>query len=75
MLEVRGKLRYSKLENWVERYSVLAGLGVLSFRSERGLQLSLTGTEAAVDWFVEMLIRSRTGSIIRSIDRTTAAGS
>ena len=75
MLEVRGKLRYSKLENWVERYSVLAGLGVLSFRSERGLQLSLTGTEAAVDWFVEMLIRSRTGSIIRSIDCTTAAGS
>ena len=71
MLQIGGKVRLPKLYRWIESYGVLAGLRIESLESTTGLGLQLVGSQAAIDWFIEMLIRSRTGAIVRSIEIST----
>ena len=66
-LLIGGKVRTPALADWVDRNCLNAGLKVSQSVSESGLKLQLMGTRASMDWFVEMLIRSRTGAIIRSV--------
>ena len=68
VFSIGGKVRLPKLAEWIERNCTVAGLAVEQIADDSGVTLLLEGTRASIDWFVEMLIRSRTGAIIRSIE-------
>lgn len=69
-LLIGGKVRTPALAEWIDNNCLNAGLKVSQSVSESGLKLQLMGTRTSIDWFVEMLVRSRTGAIIRSVKIT-----
>ena len=69
-LSIGGKVRTPALTEWIDHNCLNAGIKVSQSVSKSGLKLQLKGTRTSIDWFVEMLIRSRTGAIIRSVKIT-----
>lgn len=64
---IDGKVRVKDFDRWIAHNCALAGLEARPKYGKTQIRLRVDGSQAAIDWFVERLIRAKTGAIIRSI--------
>ena len=67
IIVVEGKVRVKEFDRWIAHTCALAGLEARPTYGKTQIRLQVAGSQAAIDWFVEMLIKAKTGAIIRSI--------
>lgn len=67
IIVVEGKVRVEEFDRWIAHTCALAGLEARPKYGKTQIRLQVAGSQAAIDWFVEMLIKAKTGAIIRSI--------
>lgn len=67
IIVIEGKVRVKDFDRWIAHNCALAGVEARPKYGKTQISLRVDGSQAAIDWFVEMLIRGKTGAIIRSI--------
>lgn len=67
IIVVEGKVRVKEFDRWIAHTCALAGLEARPKYGKTQIRLQVAGAQAAIDWYVEMLIKAKTGAIIRSI--------
>lgn len=66
IIVIEGKVRVKEFDRWIAHNCALAGLEARPKYGKTQIRLKVDGSQTAIDWFVEMLIRAKTGAIIRS---------